>query len=255
MNDINKYSSANKVKKSIEKIALSAIERERPAPKTAQVKEINLIDKYAMVVYLGEPEDNIVRVPFNNNVPSYIGQWVRIGGTASDRKIEEIMGATLNDTTVQEHSERLAAVETIALKAYFEAQMTATMRTTPTVQRAPMGAVSPGGISGFQVEGTLGVRCMVAGTYFLYGEWKFTPTGFTGTDDCNLELECRTQVNTVFRRATAQINVTGSVTVSCIQPLQVGDFVCMNVWSGKWRDHGSGDIGAQFIRLGAQQVA
>lgn len=255
--ELDSFSGANRVKRSIEKISTDAIDRLRPPSKTAEVREINLEQKYCMVVYLGEPSDNLVKVPFSNVVPSFIGQFVRISGMASDRVISEVMGATATETNVDALTTRVTKLENQPLPGSVFMECTvptsaANYRTTGSVQRAPFSqATVPSAV--FDIVGSLGARYIgtFAGVFMVSASWKFAGTGFTGGDDVHLEIEARNQSNVVNFRKTSHGFGEITLNVQMMMALNPQDFICANVWSGKWRDHGSGDLGSQVCHLGA----
>ncbi len=130
------FSLAKDIKKTVEKIASDKVEQLRPALKTAIVDSINTDEKYCMVTYVGETLS--VKVPYNNVAPSYVGQFVRVGGPANDRRIEEVLGQT-------DSEDRLALLEKrctyLEQKAYAMAQPTADFNATTGVPKAPINSI------------------------------------------------------------------------------------------------------------------
>lgn len=130
------FSLAKDIKKTVEKIASDKVEQLRPALKTAIVDSINTDDKYCMVTYVGESLS--VKVPYNNVAPSYVGQFVRVGGPANDRRIEEVLGQTDSEDRLGQLERRCAYLE---LKAYAIAKPTADFDATTGVPKAPINSI------------------------------------------------------------------------------------------------------------------
>lgn len=92
MGNFEDYDTAFQVRKAVRGVAEGAIDRRRPASRYAIVKTIDESDRSVGVVFVGDEDDNIVRVPYNSIKPSAIGQAVKIGGTAGDRVVEDTRG-------------------------------------------------------------------------------------------------------------------------------------------------------------------
>lgn len=129
---LGNFSLAQEVKKTVEKIATDKVEQLRPAAKTARVDSINTVEKYCMVTFVGESLS--VKVPYNNVAPSFVGQFVRVGGPANDRRIEEVLGVTESEDKLSEYEKRLAFLE---LKAYATASPVADFTATTGVPKVP----------------------------------------------------------------------------------------------------------------------
>lgn len=130
------YSLAKDIKKTVEKIATNKVEQLRPALKTAVVDLINTDEKYCMVTYVGE--NLSVKVPYNNVAPSYVGQFVRVGGPANDRRIEEVLGQTDSEDRLTQLEKRCTYLEQ---KAYAMAMPTADFNATTGVPKAPINQI------------------------------------------------------------------------------------------------------------------
>lgn len=130
------FSTAKAIKKTVEKIASDKVEQLRPALRTAVVDSINTVEKYCMVTYVGESLS--VKVPYNNVAPSFVGQFVRIGGPANDRRVEEVLGTTDSEDRLAQHEKRLAYLEQ---KAYAIAKPTADFSATTGVPKAPINSI------------------------------------------------------------------------------------------------------------------
>lgn len=94
MANLKDFITAQKLDKIIETKINNQLDKKRPAAKYAVVKSINNTERYAEVVYVGEPDDNLVKVPFGVVGPSEVGQEVRIEGTPGDRYIAGIRGTS-----------------------------------------------------------------------------------------------------------------------------------------------------------------
>ena len=130
------FNLAKKVKASIEKVAKDKVEQLRPALRTAIVDSIHTVEKYCMVTYVGEVLS--VKVPYNNVAPSFVGQFVRIGGPANDRRIEEVLGITDSEDRLALLEKRCARLE---LQAYAYAMPTAPFNSTAGVPKAPINQI------------------------------------------------------------------------------------------------------------------
>lgn len=130
------FATAKAIKSTVEKIASDKVEQLRPALKTAIVDSINTAEKYCMVTYVGESLS--VKVPYNNVAPSYVGQFVRVGGPANDRRIEEVLGQTDSEDRLGQLEKRCAYLEQ---KAYAIATATADFSATTGVPKAPINSI------------------------------------------------------------------------------------------------------------------
>lgn len=256
MSGFDKYDLATRMSRLIQKVAKDEVEKQRPPLRTARVDEIFPneefpdADKYAMVTYIGETTS--VRVPYNNAIPSFIGQYVRIGGTVSDRRIEEILGDTLQDSTLADLQERIATLEAIPRPGefFFETSFSGgSWRSTSTPEYTPMRKVTEASLNGFLVHET-GVECRNAGRYYCYGQWYFTNSDFTGGVDVNIEVQILNELGQVKLLRTSRINENGAPYVGFMAWLDVGDYVRLFSWSGRWRDHSS-TLSPQYNRMGA----
>jgi len=130
------YSLAKGVKETVEKIATDKVNQLRPPSKTAIVDQINTEEKYCMVTFVGESLS--VKVPYNNVAPSYVGQYVRVGGPANDRRIEEVLGVTETEDMLAQYERRLQHLEQIA---YANARPTADFDAGVSVPKVPMNTI------------------------------------------------------------------------------------------------------------------
>lgn len=108
------------------------IDRKRPAPRYAIVKTIDEEDRSVGVVFVGDAEDNIVRVPYNSVKPSAIGQAVKVGGPANDRVVEDTRGPDEDEARLDALTARILHLEK---KAYANSKATAdfAMGTSPSM--------------------------------------------------------------------------------------------------------------------------
>lgn len=90
MSGFGSLHTAAAMNKVIRNAAVQEVNRVRPEPRTARVVEIG--EGHCLVTYTGE--DTVVKVPYNNLAPSYVGQVVLIDGPMGDRRIVEVMGRT-----------------------------------------------------------------------------------------------------------------------------------------------------------------
>lgn len=92
MSTLDDFYTAQRLDKIIETKVDSILNKKRPAPRYAVVKEINTDEKYAMVSYIGE--DSIVKIPYGSVAPENVGDAVRIEGVPGDRYISDVLGDT-----------------------------------------------------------------------------------------------------------------------------------------------------------------
>jgi len=196
------------------------------------------------------PDD--VKVVMTHVVPTAVGQRVRIGGTTNDRYIEAVIGNTATDSTTEDLLARVAALEAIPRPGefFFEVSFNGgTWRSTSTPEYTPMRSITEAGVNGFLVEEN-GVYCQNAGRYYIYGEWMFANSGFTGGVDVNIEVQVLNELGQIKALRTAKINENGSPYVGFMYWLEAGDYLRFFSWSGRWRDHES-LLRPQYNRMGA----
>lgn len=105
--EIGEFGLAQDMIRAIQKVVRDEMNRLRPNPRYARVMEINEEDRSCVVSFIGEG-DNPVRVPYGSVKPSDVGQEVRIGGTAADRRIEDVRGPDSSESRVMTLEEQLA---------------------------------------------------------------------------------------------------------------------------------------------------
>ena len=96
------HSAAKKFRDVVAAIARAEIEKRFPEDRYARVEEINDDTRRAVVQYNGEPEGNFVSLPYNSVKPSYVGQWVRVGGPPGDRHIVDTLGSAAAEARAEE---------------------------------------------------------------------------------------------------------------------------------------------------------
>lgn len=258
MSGLGRHTTAHEMMKVMRKVARAEVEKVRPAQSYATVTEINLEERYCIVRYPGGAEtgEDDVRVVITNVVPSVVGQRVRIGGTTNDRYIEAVLGNSKTDDTADDLLARVQALEAIPKPGewFFEVgKTTGSFRSTSSPTRITQDTVFDGehGINGFFLDASNSdVICQNAGRYYLYSEWDFPSTDFTGSSDVNIEIvvaDANRIVKDIFT-ATNDTNVT--VAVSTQYWLNPGDRLWCHVWSGQWRDHDTSFLRRQNNRFG-----
>lgn len=100
------FALAQEVIQAIRSIVKEEMARERPNPRYARVQDIDPVDRSCIVSFIGEG-DNPVRVPYGSVAPAEVGQEVRIGGIASDRRIEDIRGVSDTESRVMTLEEKI----------------------------------------------------------------------------------------------------------------------------------------------------
>ena len=88
------HSAAKKFRDVVAAICRAEIEKMFPPDRYARVESIDTENRRVMVHYNGEPEGNLVSIPYNSVQPAYEGQWVRIGGSAGDRHVIDTLGGS-----------------------------------------------------------------------------------------------------------------------------------------------------------------
>jgi hypothetical protein len=250
---LGSWANANRIKKIVDKAAVDAIEKYRPPLRSARIDSIDLVNKFAMVTFVGEVDS--VKVPFNNVIPSYVGQWVRVGGTTNDRRIEEVQGDTAQDVSLTALTERVAALETRPIPGayWFETtHATGTWRTTASPTRDPN--FTNGTFVGW-VNDPIGAICQNPGVYDVYGAWTYNGTNFTGSDDVYFEIMIKNASGGIKKTVTSQGFGAVTLNAETLHQFNAGDYIQVNLWSGKWRDHSTSDfLTGQWNRLGAKYV-
>lgn len=104
---LGEFGLAQDMIRAIQKVVRDEMNRLRPNPRYARVMEINEEDRSCLVSFIGEG-DNPVRVPYGSVKPSDVGQEVRIGGVAADRRIEDVRGPSSSESRVMTLEEQLA---------------------------------------------------------------------------------------------------------------------------------------------------
>lgn len=92
------FSTAQRTREAMAKVAREEINRQRPAPRYAVVQSIDMDDRSIMGVFVGESE--AVRIPFLDVIPSTVGQEVRVTGVGSDRVVDGIRGTSDSESRV-----------------------------------------------------------------------------------------------------------------------------------------------------------
>ncbi|QOP65355.1 minor tail protein [Gordonia phage Diabla] len=83
----------------LREIARKEVERLRPAPRLAEVVDIDPDAKKVMVRFTGE--STAVPVPYTSTAPANTGQWVRVGGTTHDRYVQDVLGQSDTDRRLE----------------------------------------------------------------------------------------------------------------------------------------------------------
>lgn len=96
------HSDAKMFRDTIRDIVRDEMARLSPAERYAQVVQFVPGVRRVVVRYNGEPEGNEVTLPYNTAAPSYVGQWVRVGGPASDRHVVDLLGASEPERRLEE---------------------------------------------------------------------------------------------------------------------------------------------------------
>lgn len=98
------HSDAKLFRDTIQSIVRETLAKEMPPDRYARVEGFVEGERRVIVQYNGEPEGNHVTLPYNSVVPSYVGQWVRVGGSANDRHVVDLLGPPESERRVQEMS-------------------------------------------------------------------------------------------------------------------------------------------------------
>lgn len=252
--NFNDLRSAHDVLKVFRKVARDEVQKVRPAPSYATVTDINLEERYCMVLFPGgEAGVDDVRVVITHVIPSEIGQRVRIGGTTNDRYIEAIVGSSKNDTDISDLIARVEALEAIPAPGEYFFEVTSNrndglMTADPTEYQMP--TVTDAGINGFEVQPNGSVACQQAGRYYLYAAWTFPTTGYTGGNDVWVEIRVYNSNNQIKKYLTGgDIDGLSTAQVSGMAWLDVGDRLQFTAWTGKWRSSAN-FMGSKYRRMG-----
>lgn len=162
MASFDDYDTAFRVRNLVKQTAKNEIDKQRPAPRYAIVKTIDKEDRSVGVVFVGDDEDNIVRVPYNSVAPSAIGQAVKIGGPANDRVVEDTRGPDESEARIEALETQLAHW---SKRAYACAKLTADYTAFSTVTKMPFN--SPTGVDPYymSVEADGSFVCEIPGDY------------------------------------------------------------------------------------------
>lgn len=98
------HSDAKLFRDTIQSIVRETLAKEMPPDRYARVEGFVEGERRVVVQYNGEPEGNHVTLPYNSVVPSFVGQWVRVGGSANDRHVVDLLGPPESERRVQEMS-------------------------------------------------------------------------------------------------------------------------------------------------------
>lgn len=100
MTTFDEYVAAQRLDKIIETKVTTQIDKQRPRPRYAVVKEIDPEARKAKVTYIGE--SSVVTIPFGLDGPSEVNQYVRIEGVPGDRYISSVLGTALIETILDQ---------------------------------------------------------------------------------------------------------------------------------------------------------
>lgn len=104
MSTFDSFNTAVKIDQLIRSRVLSVMEQERPPDRYARVASIDTTTRTAEVVYVGDPPDNAVRVPYGSVEPTGIGQEVLISGGKHNRYILSLRGRSSTDLAIESSS-------------------------------------------------------------------------------------------------------------------------------------------------------
>lgn len=96
------HSDAKMFRDTIQSIVRETLAKEVPPDRYARVEGFVEDERRVIVQYNGEAEGNHVTLPYNSVVPSHVGQWVRVGGSANDRHVVDLLGPPEAERRVQE---------------------------------------------------------------------------------------------------------------------------------------------------------
>lgn len=96
------HSAAKKFRDVVAAICRAEVEKLLPQDRYAKVESIDTENRRVVVHYNGEPEGNLVTLPYNSVQPAYVGQWVRVGGPAGDRHVIDTLGGTAIEERTEE---------------------------------------------------------------------------------------------------------------------------------------------------------
>lgn len=175
------FSLAQDVIEAIRSVVREELNKQRPKPRYATVQSINHEDRSCMVNFIGEG-DNPVRVPFGSVAPATVGQEVRIGGTATDRTIEDVRGPSNVEDRAQTLEENIVERQF----AFVYARLAATMNVSDTVRKVPFTS-TPQAPIGVTSDSTGGWRANVSGYYEM--DSKVNILGDNGTTESRMWLQ------------------------------------------------------------------
>ena len=155
------FALAQEIIQVVRKEVASELDRRRPKPRYARVQSINPDDRSCTVSFIGEG-DNPVRVPYGSVAPAAVGQEVRIGGTADDRRIEDVRGPSDVEDRTMTLEEQI--VERQFAMTY--ARLAVDMGVGATVVKLPFTS-TPQAPLGIETDSVGGWRAPVSGYYEL----------------------------------------------------------------------------------------
>lgn len=153
MSDFHEYSSALAARDTIKRLALDAVNAERPKYKYATVVSTDPVNKLASVVFNGESDAH--NVAYARVAPN-VGDTARVGGLPGDRFIEDSFGGVGNGLI------------------YADAYLTPV--TFPTIQYATMVPINDPGFGVFASSGT-DLVIPVTGLYTIEARVVLSATG------------------------------------------------------------------------------
>ncbi|URG17395.1 hypothetical protein Mbo2_025 [Rhodococcus phage Mbo2] len=251
--------TAQELESVMRRIAQEEIGKQRPPARYAVVTAINTADRSAMVRFVGETDS--VRVVYTLPAPSVVGQEVRIAGSGSDRYIDAIRGTSDEQQRIADAeaasldlTSRVSAIEATPAPGAFWFECShvggSTWRTDGAPTRDPNFTF--GSFVGWSND-SVGVRCQNSGVYELNLDWTFSTSGFTGGEEVYAEIAIKNSLGGAKKYVTGRGVGAVTVSTSCFHQFDVGDYVQVNLWSSKWRDHDT-LLSNQYNRLRGKYI-
>lgn len=230
------FALAQDVIEAIRSVVREELAKQRPRARYATVQTINREDRSCTVNFIGEG-DNPVRVPFGSIAPAVVGQEVRIGGTASDRTIEDVRGPSNVEDRTQTLEENI--VERQFMHVY--ARLPVNQPVGTTVVKLPFTS-TPQAPTEITTDSTGGWRAIVSGYYELDAKVGFL--GDNGTTEAKLWLNIKPNSGAAYDvdydsyyLKNGNEGALGRFTlkVGALWYLNAGDIAQVNAWQEETR--------------------
>lgn len=232
MADLGDFATAQDIHRFIRETVTAELARQRPRSRYAVVTSIDETTRSCMVTFVGEADP--VRVPYGSIKPYTIGQEVRIGGTQSDRYIEDIRGTSEAEFRVATQESQMSMRTPILGRWGLEIdQPTGATARVPIAKPLfdPVGGITCNGLGQITIPKSgyyrINLRHGLIGNTTVRDSWSYLvclPVGGGAQFDMAADsFYARSENGTALGAYSIQINE--------IVYLNAGDVIYSNVWT------------------------